>query len=37
MDRVAAIILKQRALAYPEGRDLAGVYFELSRDPELKV
>jgi hypothetical protein len=37
MDRLAAVILKQRALAYPEGRDLAGVYFELSRDPELKV
>ena len=36
-DRFSAIILKQRALAYPCGRQLAGVQHEIQRDPSLQV
>jgi hypothetical protein len=37
MDRFRAILIKQRALRYPEGRDIAGIEHELSRDPSFKV
>ncbi|KAJ5491665.1 hypothetical protein N7539_003232 [Penicillium diatomitis] len=36
-DRFSAIILKQRALAYPCGRQLAGIKHELRRDPSLRL
>ncbi|OKP09326.1 hypothetical protein PENSUB_5331 [Penicillium subrubescens] len=35
-DRIRALILKQRILAYPEGRDLKGVYWKYTNDPEWR-
>lgn len=36
-DRFTAIIAKQRALAYPQGRDFNGVLFEYENRAEFKV
>ena len=36
-DRFRAIITKQRALAFPAGRDFNGVVFEFENKPEFKV
>jgi hypothetical protein len=36
-DRFSAIILKQRTLAYPAGRELAGVKYERQRDLSFEV
>jgi hypothetical protein len=37
LDRVGAIIRKERLLHYEEGQDYAGVLFECERNPRLKV
>jgi hypothetical protein len=37
MDRFSALIQKQKALLFPEGRDFNGVLFERHRDPSFKV
>lgn len=36
-DRFSAIIAKQRALAFPEGRDFNGVVFEYENKPGFQV
>jgi len=37
MDRFAAIIHKQRLLAYPAGQWYQGVLFEMERNPAINV
>lgn len=37
MDRFSALIRKEKALLYPEGREFNGLMFELHRNPGLRV
>jgi hypothetical protein len=37
MDKISALISKEKLAFYPEGQDLNGLYFEKSRQESMKV
>lgn len=37
MDKISALIFKEKLALYPEGQDLNGLYFEVSRQQNMKV
>jgi hypothetical protein len=37
MDKISALIFKEKLALYPEGQDLNGLYFERSRQQNMKV
>ena len=37
LDKLRAIVHKQRLIAYPFGQDINGVLFQQQKDPELQV